>query len=120
VCRYASTASHQEADRGETKDCPACGSEGKFGAAKNWMRPPGFAHPQAKEEGTSPEDQPAKSYATRAKLVAEGPSDPTRWEAITPSLRSYFHRTHLLVTNSGPRREGYSYCTRCGLIEPTA
>jgi len=120
ICRYACTASHQEADRGEKRDCPACGSEGTFGSAKNWMRPPGFAHPQSKEEGTSPDDQPAKSYATRAKLVAEGPSDPSRWESVTPHLRSYFHRTHLLVTNSGPRTEGYTYCTRCGRIEPTA
>ncbi len=29
-------------------------------------------------------------------------------------------RTHLLVTNTGPRQEGYNYCVRCGLIEPTA
>lgn len=120
VCRYACTVSHQQADRGEKRDCPACGSEGTFGSAKNWMRPPGFAHPQSKEEGTSPEDQPAKSYATRAKLVAEGPSDAARWQSVTPHLRSYFHRTQLLVTNSGPRREGYTYCTRCGRIEPTA
>jgi ATP-dependent helicase YprA (DUF1998 family) len=120
VCRYASTASHQDADRGEKRDCPACSSEGSFGGAKNWMRPPGFAHPQAADEGTSPEDQPAKSYATRAKLVAEGPSDPTKWQSVTPRLRQYFHRTHLLVTNSGPRREGYTYCTKCGRIAPTA
>lgn len=120
VCRYAATMSHQEADRGEKRDCPACGSEGTFGPAKNWMRPPGFAHPQAQEEGTSPEDQPGRSYATRAKLVAEGPADPDRWQVVTPRLRRYFHRTHLLVTNSGPRREGYTYCTRCGVIGPTA
>lgn len=120
VCRYAATTSHQDADRGEKRDCPACGSEGTFGAAKNWMRPPGFAHRQTQEEGTSPEDQPARSYATRAKLVAEGPADPDRWQPVTPRLRRYFHRTHLLVTNSGPRREGYTYCTRCGVIGPTA
>lgn len=120
VCRYACTMSHQQADRGEKRECPACGTDDSFGAAKHWMRPPGFAHPQSDEEGTSPEDQPAKSYATRAKLVAEGPSDPTRWREVTPRLRQYFHRTHLLVTNSGPRREGYTYCTRCGVIAPTA
>ena len=27
---------------------------------------------------------------------------------------------HLLVTNRGPREEGYTYCTICGLVEPTA
>ena len=26
----------------------------------------------------------------------------------------------LLVTNRGPKQEGYGYCTLCGLIEPTA
>ena len=120
ICRYAATSSHRDADRGEKRNCPACGSQGMFGPAKNWIRPPGFAHPQASEEGTSPEDQPERSYATRAKLMAEGPADPERWQAITPRLRKYFHRTHLLVTNSGPRREGYTYCTRCGVIGPTA
>ena len=120
VCRYAATTGLRDADRGEKRDCPACGSAGTFGSAKNWIRPPGFAHPQAQEEGTSPEDQPARSYATRAKLVAEGPADPGRWQAVTPRLRRYFHRTHLLVTNSGPRREGYTYCTGCGVIGPTA
>ena len=120
ICRYAATFNLEEADRGEKRDCPACGSKGAFGAAKNWMKPPGFAHPRTVDEGTSPADQPAKSYATRAKLVAGGPSDPMRWEAITPRLRRYFHRTSLLVTNSGPRGEGYTYCTSCGLIGPTA
>lgn len=120
VCRYASTASHADADRDEKRDCPACATEDSFGPAKNWMRPPGFAHPHSAREGTSPEDQPAKSYATRAKLVAEGPSDPTRWATVTSHLRQYYHRTYLLVTNSGPRRQGYTYCTKCGVIAPTA
>jgi len=26
----------------------------------------------------------------------------------------------LLVTNRGPREKGYTYCTKCGLIEPTS
>ena len=29
-------------------------------------------------------------------------------------------RQHLLVSNRGPRQEGYTYCTLCGRIEPTA
>ncbi len=120
TCRYASTATYEEADRGETKDCPACGGEATFGRAKNWIRPPGFAHPQTREEGTSPDDQPSRSYATRAKLVAPGPADPDSWQRVTSRIRQYYDRTHLLVTNSGPRREGYTYCAKCGLIEPTA
>lgn len=120
VCRYARTDSSDEANRGEVRDCPACGSESTFGAAKNWMRPPGFAHRVSVEEGTSLDDQPARSYATRAKLVAPGPADPSRWRPVNERIRQYYNRTHLLVTNSGPRREGYTYCTKCGLIEPTS
>ena len=118
VCRYAKTYGYEEARRDEKRDCPACGSLDEFGGAKTWIRPPGFAHPQNEEEGTSPEDQPEKSYATRAKLVADSPSDSERWQQTTSRIRQYFHRTHLLVTNSGPRRKGYVYCTRCGLIGP--
>ena len=118
ICRYARTYGYEEAQRGEKRDCPACGSTDAFGEAKTWIRPPGFAHPHTEEEGTSPEDQPEKSYATRAKLVADSPNDSKKWQQINSRVRQYFHRTHLLVTNSGPRRKGYIYCTRCGLIGP--
>jgi hypothetical protein len=84
------------------------------------MRPPGFAHPQNLEEGTSPDDQPPRSYATRAKLVAPGPAAESGWVSITDRLRVVYSRDHLLVSNTGPRQEGYSYCVKCGLIEPTA
>jgi ATP-dependent helicase YprA (DUF1998 family) len=120
ICHYARTETYAEADRGEVRDCPACGGEATFGKATNWIRPPGFAHPQSWEEETSPDDQPTRSYATRAKLIAPGPADPDRWRDVSPRIREHYQRTHLLVTNSGPRHEGYTYCTRCGLIEPTA
>ena len=120
VCHYAATRSYGEADRGQLDDCPACGSEQTFGSAKNWIRPPGFAHPHTWEESTSLDDQPARSYATRAKLVASGPADSDGWQHTTDRIRQYSHRTSLLVTNTGPRQEGYTYCTRCGLIQPTA
>lgn len=119
VCHYAITETDDEATRGEVRGCPACGSE-MFGPAKNWMRPPGFAHPQFLEEETSPDDQPALSYATRAKLITGGPTDGAIWTQVTPSIRVHADRMPLLVTNTGPRREGYSYCTLCGLIGPTA
>lgn len=119
-CHYARTETHDDAERGELRDCPACNTAASFGKAKNWIRPPGFAHPQSWEEGTSPDDQPTKSYATRAKLVAPGPADPDSWSEVTPRIREHYVRTHLLVTNTGPRQEGYTYCTLCGLIEPTA
>jgi hypothetical protein len=72
----------------------------------------------SKEEGTTPDDQPAKSYATRAKLTAS--MQAATWVQLNDRLRLHHAREHLLVTNRGPREEGYTYCTKCGLIEPTA
>ncbi len=119
-CRYADTIPLADGTRGETRDCEACGSEGTFGPARHWLRPPGFAHPVDRREGTSPDDQPAKSYATRAKLTAPTPGDDTQWQTVNERLRVHHMRDHLLVTNRGPRNDGYNYCTRCGRIEPGA
>ncbi|WP_197502123.1 DUF1998 domain-containing protein [Mycobacterium sp. E2733] len=120
VCHYAKHVPYDQAERGDEIDCPACGAEGRFGKAMNWMRPPGFAHPLTKDPGTSPDDAPARSYATRAKLVAEGPANASEWTRLSDGLEQTYRRDTLLVTNTGPRGEGYSYCTLCGLIEPTA
>ena len=120
VCHYAMHVPQSDAQRGEERDCPACGAEAKFGKAMNWMRPPGFAHRAFDEPGTSPDDAPANSYATRAKLVAEGPSEESEWNHVTERLEQTYRRDTLLVTNTGPRSEGYNYCTKCGLIEPSA
>ncbi|MGB3975494.1 MAG: DEAD/DEAH box helicase [bacterium] len=119
-CHYAKTTSLEEGSRNEVRDCEACGGVGTFGPARYWLRPPGFAHPVSKEEGTSPDDQPAKSYATRAKLTMQTPPDEAKWTRLNDRIRVYYTRQHLLVTNRGPREEGYTYCTKCGLIEPTA
>ncbi|WP_433117962.1 DEAD/DEAH box helicase [Micromonospora sp. CA-246542] len=119
VCHYAKHFPYDQAERGEERDCPACGAAGKFGKAMNWMRPPGFAHRASEEPGTSPDDAPANSYATRAKLVAEGPEEEDAWDQVTDRLEQTYRRDTLLVTNTGPKSEGYSYCTRCGIIEPT-
>ena len=119
-CQYAKTVALYQGSRGEKKDCEACGAVGTFGPARHWLRPPGFAHPVFEEEGTSPDDQPARSYATRAKLTAPTPAEEEKWSRINPQIRVHHTRQHLLVTNRGPRQEGYSYCTKCGLIEPTA
>lgn len=119
-CRYACTVTFANGTRGEKKDCPACGNEATFGPARNWLRPPGFAHPVDREQGTSPDDQPARSYATRAKLEAPTPAEPEKWTVVNDRIRAHHLRKHLLVTNRGPRQEGYSYCTLCGRIEPTA
>lgn len=119
VCHYAKHFPYDQAERGEERDCPACGAVGKFGKAMNWMRPPGFAHRVGDDPGTSPDDAPANSYATRAKLVAEGPEEEEAWDHVTDRLDQTYRRDTLLVTNTGPRSEGYTYCTLCGLIEPT-
>lgn len=120
-CHYACTKNVQDGQRGEKLDCPACGEAAAFGEAKYWFRPPGFAHPVYIEEGTSPDDEPARSYATRAKLDAPtpGPSE-SSWVRVSDRAGVFYFREHLLVTNTGPRSEGYNYCTICGVIEPTA
>lgn len=120
VCHYARTTAFEDGSRGETKDCEACGGVGTFGPATQWLRPPGFAHPVGKPEGTTPDDVPSRSYATRAKLTAPSPADASKWTRLSGRLRMHHTRQHLLVTNRGPREEGYTYCTKCGLIEPTA
>ena len=120
VCHYAKTTALENGSRGETRDCEACGGAGTFGPATQWLRPPGFAHPVGKPEGTTPDDVPARSYATRAKLTAPSPADVSKWNQMNDRLRVHHTRQHLLVTNRGPREEGYTYCTKCGLIEPTA
>ncbi|MGA4879394.1 DEAD/DEAH box helicase [Streptomyces lydicamycinicus] len=120
VCHYANYYSYGEAAPGDERNCPACRAEGKFGKAKNWMRPPGFAHPARKDPGTSADKAPARSYATRAKLMASGPTEESAWQRVTNRLEQTYRRETLLVTNTGPRSEGYTYCTLCGLIEPTA
>jgi hypothetical protein len=73
-----------------------------------------------KDPGTSPDDAPAVSYATRAKLVNEGPEEESKWAVISDRVMQAYERSTLLVTNTGPKNEGYNYCTKCGLIEPTS
>ena len=119
-CHYAYTTSLEEGTAGERKNCKACNERGTLGPARYWLRPPGFAHPVDKEAGTSPDDQPMRSYATRAKLTMDSPTEQTTWTNLNKQLRVYYTRDHLLVTNRGPREEGYTYCTKCGLIECTA
>jgi hypothetical protein len=120
-CRYACTRSVQEGHKGDVGDCPACGKEQSFGAARFWFRPPGFAHPVSVAEDVTPDDSPAKSYATRAKLDAPTPgTGEGNWLHVGDRIRVHYLREQLLVTNTGPRQEGYTYCTLCGLIEPTA
>ena len=116
-CGFASTYPIEEATRNETRDCQACGGEQTFGPGRYWLRPPGFAHPVDAEELTSPDDMPEISYATRAKLTMDTPKDEAAWLPINHRTRVLPSRQHLLVSNTGPRKDGYTYCVKCGRIE---
>jgi hypothetical protein len=84
------------------------------------MRPPGFAHPIDLEEVTSPDEIPETSYATRAKLTMSTPSSDGAWNTVNERVKVLSLREHLLVSNTGPKREGYLYCTKCGRIEASS
>jgi ATP-dependent helicase YprA (DUF1998 family) len=119
-CGFARTYDAQKdgVERGDKSDCPACGAAASFGEARYWMRPPGFAHPIDAEEVTSPDDMPETSYATRAKLTMR-PADGASWTKVNERVQTLRLRDHLLVSNTGPKREGYTYCVKCGRIEAT-
>jgi hypothetical protein len=53
-------------------------------------------------------------------LVAPGPDDDSAWSHVNERVQQTYHREKLIVTNTGPRNEGYTYCFKCGRIEPTA
>jgi hypothetical protein len=120
VCRFARTVDLNAGNRGERLDCPACRAANTFGEARYWFRPPGFAHPVFVDETTSAEDQPARSYATRAKLIAPTPDENAEWFRCNDRIRLHHLKKHLLVTNRGPAEDGYDYCLKCGVIEPAA
>jgi hypothetical protein len=121
VCNFAETLPlDSEIKPGVSQDCYACGSEGTFGPTHYWMRPPGFAHPVYEEEVTSPDDMPETAYATRAKLTMPTPGDSEKWILVNDRIRAMPDRKHLLVSNTGPKHEGYNYCTKCGRIEASA
>ena len=119
VCHFAKKVGLDQAEKGDVFDCRACGTSQSLGPARHWMTPPGFAHPIEVDEGTTPDDQPAPSYATRAKLTAPIEIQDSRWKNFNRQVRSLHLRESLLVTNRGPKTEGYHYCTKCGRVEPS-
>ncbi len=116
-CGFAKTYPLTEVSRNDTRDCEACGSEGTFGPGRYWIRPPGFAHPIDVPEVTSPDDIPETSYATRAKLSMGTPNEEAGWVTVNRRVRILRSRQHLLVSNTGPKKDGYTYCAGCGRIE---
>jgi ATP-dependent helicase YprA (DUF1998 family) len=120
VCHNALTRTLSEGKVNDVLPCEACGaSPDSLGPSRRWLRPPGFAHPVDIDETTSPDEAPAKSYATRAKLLAPSPPE-GEWISFGERVKVHHLKDHLLVTNRGPRLEGYNYCLRCGRIEPAA
>ena len=119
-CGFAKTYPLSEAVRNDTRDCEACGSEESFGPGRYWIRPPGFAHPIDLPEVTSPDDVPETSYATRAKLSMGTPDEGAGWIGVNQRVRILRSRQHLMVSNTGPNKDGYTYCTACGRIEASA
>jgi hypothetical protein len=119
-CGFAETVAIDSGVTPGTKiDCRACAAESSYGPARFWLRPPGFAHPVDTEEVTSPDDMPDTSYATRAKLTMPTPPDEAKWSPVNDRVRLMADRQHLFVSNTGPGKEGYNYCTKCGRIEAT-
>lgn len=120
-CSFAETVPLDSGlELGVAQDCYACGAEGTFGPTRFWLRPPGFAHPVYEEELTSPDDMPETAYATRAKLTMPTPADDAKWVVVNNRIRAMPDRKHLLVSNTGPKQDGYNYCTKCGRIEASA
>ena len=66
-CRFAETRSNHHGNVGEYKDCKACGGIKTLGPSRQWLRPPGFAHPISIEEGTSPDDQPEEELCNASQ-----------------------------------------------------
>ena len=48
------------------------------------------------------------------------PDESDAWIVINERLRVLPSRRHLLVSNTGPKKDGYTYCTKCGRIEATS
>lgn len=117
TCGFAETRDLSIVPKGTISSCPACGDINTFGPAQYWMRPPGFAHLYNRAPVTSPDDSPEASYATRAKLMIPTPAESAGWIGVNPRVRVYPSRQHLLVSNTGPEKKGYTYCSWCGCIE---
>ncbi|WP_200952982.1 DUF1998 domain-containing protein [Rhizobacter sp. Root29] len=117
TCGFAETKDLSIVSRGTVSDCIACGDAGTFGPAQYWMRPPGFAHPYNRPPVTSPDDSPETSYATRAKLMIPTPAADASWLGVNERVRVFPSRQHLLVSNTGPEKKGYTYCSWCGGIQ---
>jgi hypothetical protein len=119
-CGHAKTEVYLDARRNVVVACEACRTPDTFGPAKPWFRPPGFAHPIDRDPVSTPDAPNETAYATRAKLVMPTPGPEKEWIPIGDRVRGFPTRRNLLVSNSGPKGDGYYYCVACGRIESVA
>ena len=93
-----------------------CGAEQKF-KARNWIRPPGFAHPYSR--GRTSQTISPREATPRAKLVASFPADSEGWSEVM-SASAYSSTVHSARYEHGaPARRLYLLPPVC-LIELTA
>jgi ATP-dependent helicase YprA (DUF1998 family) len=117
TCGYCDLYSGPQEGAGAT--CPSCSStEYGTGDASPWIRPPGFAHAGTVLPRTEP-DPDKYSRAGKAVLHTKSPSD---WEALAGyqglSTAMLDETNEIIVTNEGPKEEGFRVCKTCGAAEP--
>ena len=123
ACKHCEhTELFRDPSGGRGAPCPSCG-DAAFGQGEGlaWLRPPGFAHPFTWRPLAEP-DVAETARAGRAVLAA--PSPPAdEWVRVEGTLGVLVHlgradNRELIVTNHGPRDQGFRVCRACGMIEP--
>ena len=125
-CGYARVEERGEAYYiGQVLKCLACGAPGSLGVGKQWLRPPGFAHPVDVEAGLPLADSPMPTRSTRAKLSAPFTDTGCAQASVTASNCARYEvwtaKQRLVLTNTGsgdPMRPGFLHCPLCGRTEP--
>lgn len=117
VCGYAKLSADAASTR---RPCPSCGDSG-FGEAvgRKWIRPPGFVHPVTFRPRTEP-DAAQFSRPGRAVLWAPSPP-PEEWTSVRGGVAWHLGLSEdweVVVTNRGPREQGFRVCRTCGAAEP--
>ena len=125
-CGYARVEKRgEEYYIGQVLNCPACATPGSLGVGKQWLRPPGFAHPVDVEARLPLADSPMPTRSTRAKLSAPFTDTGSAQESVTASNGARYEvwtaKQRLVLTNTGsgdPMRPGFRHCPLCGRTEP--
>lgn len=110
---------------GQVLRCPACGTDASLGVGRQWIRPPGFAHPVDIEAELPHADSPTPTRSTRAKLSAPF-TDTASASASKTAINGagydiWTEKQQLVLTNTGSRdpwKPGFLHCPRCGRTEP--